>query len=266
MSGTPRSAGWLRIPNAAAGVEALGIWTLDPASRVPYVFGLGVDDTGRISTSSRAGATITFPDNYSFGEALELRYSFLESGNSQRQGMYLRADTSIANSSNIRGAEIEARVTANVAVGLIQGLQTQAYTGSATSANITTLMGGSVEAQMGSAYTGTITNLYGLQVKLQVEDGATVTTGYAIYVNCESVTGAPTGAARLDAVIGVTATTATAGVFRYGIDTTGTEFTNGSANEVVLWAFKGANGTTYYMIHDTDAATVLRIDTTDPTT
>ena len=104
-----------------------------------------------------------------------------------------------------------------------------------------------------------------MQVKLQVEDGATVTTGYAIYVSNEAVTGAPSGGARMKAILGAAATSATAGVFRYGIDTTGTEFTNGSGNEVVLWAFKGANGTTYYLLHDTDAATVVSVVTSDPT-
>ena len=39
--GVPRSAGWISVPNAAAGVEAFGIYTKDPAARVPYVFGLG---------------------------------------------------------------------------------------------------------------------------------------------------------------------------------------------------------------------------------
>lgn len=218
---------------------------------------------GRVSTKTAAGSTVSVPAAYHFGEGVELRYSSALV-DTQFQGMYLRADTTVANTSNIRGAEIEARVAADVAVGLVQGLQTQAYTGSAVASAITTLVGASVEAQMASTYTGTITSLYGLQVKLQVEDGATVTTGYGIFIMNESVTGAPTGSARLDAAIGIDSTSNE--VYRYGIDSTGTEFTNGSGNEVVLWAFKGANGTTYYLIHDTDAATAVSVVTSDPTT
>ena len=105
-----------------------------------------------------------------------------------------------------------------------------------------------------------------MHVKLQIEDGATLTTAYGIFIEQEDVTGTSSGGARLDALIGAKATSATGGVVRYGIDTTQMEFTNGSGNEVVLWAFKGANGTTYYVVHDTDTATALAVVTTDPTT
>src|SRR3990167_5131487 len=105
---TARSAGWLRIPNAAAGVEALGIYTKDSAERVPYVFGLGDTDTGRLATGTRAGSALIFPDAYSFGEAIELRYTFAETGNSQRQGLFMEVRQNAANSATVRGAEITA--------------------------------------------------------------------------------------------------------------------------------------------------------------
>src|SRR3990167_6254398 len=114
-----RSAGWLRIPNAAAGVAALGIYTQDPAERVPYVFGIGVDDTGRIATGTRAGSALTFPDAYGFGEAWELRFTFAETSNSQRQGIFMDVRTSAANSSTIRGCEFSAQQEGAVAVGTL---------------------------------------------------------------------------------------------------------------------------------------------------
>lgn len=227
-----------------------------------YVF----DEYGRLSTSTGAGATIEFPDAYTRGEAWELRFRTADTGNGQFQGIFMQVRSDVANTSTIRGMELEARQGAAVALGGLEGLHANANVASTGTGNITTVKGISANVSLDDTYTGTITNLYGLHVKLQVEDGATITTGYGIYVEQEDVTGTASGAARLDAVIGVKSTSATAGVFRYGIDSTATEFTNGSANEVVLWAFKGANGTTYYLVHDTDAATVLGVVTTDPTT
>src|SRR3990167_3685196 len=98
-----RSSGWLRTRGAN---PTLGVHTEDPDVRVPYHFGLGVNDTGRISTVSRNGAALTFPDAYSFGEAIELRYTFAETGNSQRQGIFMDVRTSAANTSTIRGMEV----------------------------------------------------------------------------------------------------------------------------------------------------------------
>ena len=257
--------GFHRIPNAAAGIEALGLYTKDPAQRSPYVFGLGVDDTGRISTGTRAGTTLEFPDAYGFGEAIELRFRTADTGNGQFQGVYLQVRSDVANSGAIRAMELEARQGAAVAIGSLTPLHAKANIASTTTGTITTARGGEVGVAFNSsAYTGTVTNLYGLHIKNQIEDGATITTGYGLYIETEDVSGASSSTARLDAVIGVASTSG--GVFRYGIDSTASEFTNGSGNEVVLWAFKGANGTTYYLIHDTDAATAVSVVTTDPTT
>ena len=258
--------GWRRNKNAASGVEALELSTGD-TSRSPYVFGIGVTDTGRISTGTRAGATIEFPTGYGFGEALELRYRSTFSA-SQFQGIYLQVRQDVANTSTVRGMEIEARQGGAVAIGSLIGLTATANVASTTTGTVTTVIG--LDAQTtfnSSAYTGTVTSLYGLRVKCAIEDGATITTGYSIYVETEAVTGAPTGTARMDAILGVaTSPAAGVGYWRYGIDTSGTEFTNGSGNEVVLWKFIGANGTTYYVVHDTDSATALGVVTTDPTT
>lgn len=265
--GNTRSAGWRHLHNATAGgTEALGLdlrGTQDKAStfatqQASYVFGLG-NDAGRISTVTRNGTQLAVPDAYSFGEMWELRFSFAESGNSQRQGIYLQVDTTVANSSTVRAIEAGARARANVAVGTIQGAYVTAYTGSATDANVATLIGASIEAQMSSTYTGTVTDLVGLQVKLQTEDGATVTGGAGIRIVNEDVTGGK----RVTSAIDIDSTSAEK--FRYLIDSTGAETTNGSGNEVVLMAFKGSNGTTYYLIHDTDAATAVSVVTVDPT-
>ena len=213
----------------------------------------------RVSTNTPAGAAISIPADHSYGEAWELRYTSALV-NTQFQGIYLQVDTSVANTSTIRALEAGARRTAAVAVGTIQGAYITAYTNSGATGNITSLFGASIEAQMHSAYTGTVTDMVGLQVKLQTEDGATITGGCGIRIVNEDITGGK----RVTSAIDIDSTSAER--FRYGIDSTGSEFVNGSGNEVVLWAFKGANGTTYYLVHDTDAATAVSVVTTDPTT
>src|SRR3990167_11394116 len=107
-------AGWKRLPNAAAGVTALGLdldhTTYDADNTgATYVFGLGATDGARISTRTRTGAAITIPDAYSFGEMIELRYTFAETGNSQRQGIFMDVRPSAANTSTVRGMEVTAQ-------------------------------------------------------------------------------------------------------------------------------------------------------------
>src|SRR5574342_403500 len=106
MPTASRTFGWVRVPNTCAGTPAMIIATGDPCKRTPLVFGTGATDSGRISTSTRPGAALTFPDAYSFGEAVELRYTFPETGNSQRQGLFMEVRGSAANSATIRGMEI----------------------------------------------------------------------------------------------------------------------------------------------------------------
>ena len=171
------------------------------------------------------------------------------------------------NTSGLRGIEVSARQGAAVAVGQLTGINSKAVIASTSTGNVTTAEGMEVGVEMGGSYTGTVANLYGLRILNDIEDGATVTAGYGLFIQTRAATGTPSGTARLTAAICISADPAgMVGVFRYGIDSTATEFTNGSGNEVVLWAFKGANGTTYYMVHDTDAATAIGVVTTDPTT
>src|SRR3990172_9423384 len=162
--------GWRRNKNAASGVEALELSTGD-TSLSPYVFGIGVTDTGRISTGTRAGATIEFPTGYGFGEALELRYRSTFTA-SQFQGIYLQVRQDVANTSTVRGMEIEARQGGAVAIGNLIGLTATANVASTTTGTVTTVIG--LDAQTtfnSSAYTGTVTSLYGLRVKCAIEDG-----------------------------------------------------------------------------------------------
>jgi hypothetical protein len=249
-----RSAGWLRIPNAAAGVAALGIYTQDPAERVPYVFGLGVNDTGRISTSSRAGAAITFPDDYSFGEAWELRFTFAETGNSQRQGIFVDVRSGAANSSTLRGMEMGAQQGDAHAVGTIEGANIFAGTRGA-SGNITNLFGLTAELKHNTAYAGTITAAAALRAKFTFDNSATYTLGSVLRLELEALA---SGGAINSLIYGVNAGGATV---NYLLDTSGLESTNYSANRVVLWKFKDSGGTNRFLVYDADAATSVLVDT-----
>ena len=254
---TARSAGWLRIPNAAAGIEAMGIYTKDSAERVPYVFGLGDDDTGRISTSSRAGAALTFPDTYGFGEAWELRWTFAETGNSQRQGIFGNVRGSAANSSTIRGIEFGTEQEGNVAIGVLEGANFWAGTRGA-SGNITNMFGLTGEFKHNASYAGTITAAAALRAKFSFDNAATYTLGSVLRLEMEPTAG---GGAINSLIYGVTA--AAGCTVNYLIDTSGIESTNYSANRVVLWKFKDSAGTDQFLIFDADAATSVLVDTNE---
>ena len=69
------------------------------------------------------------------------------------------------------------------------------------------------------------------------------------------------GQAAIQSAINIDSHTSSGG-FRELIDASAAELTEyDSGTQVVLMKFQGANGTTYYLIHDTDAATVLSVAT-----
>lgn len=217
---------------------------------------LVLKDVYRISTESRNGSAVSIPAAHGFGEAIELRYTSARS-NSQFQGLFMEVRTSVANSSTIRGAEIKAAQEGAVAVGTIEGLSARADARSATTGNITNLYG--VTAEIGSnsdAYTGTVTSAAAFRGKLQLEDGATYTTAYVFRAEAEAISGADT----ITAIVGSgTFTSVTPDSL---IDFSSVESANYDSNtKVVLMKFKGANGTTYYLVHDTDSATAVEVVT-----
>lgn len=190
MAATPRTYGFQRVPGAN---PTLNLYTQDPAERAPYVFGLGVNDSGRISTISRNGSALTFPDAYSFGEAIELRYTFAETGNAQRQGLFLETRGNVANSATIRGAEIAAAQCGAVAIGTLEAVNAHATVRSSSTGNITNVYGVTGEANHNSAcYTGTITDFAAVRGKASMEDGATYTNSEIYKAELEPVSGSVT--------------------------------------------------------------------------
>ena len=219
-----------------------------------YVF----EENGRISTVTGAGSAITVPDAYTRGEMIELRYTFAETGNSQRQGIFMDVRTNVANSSTIRGVEIMAQQEGAVAVGTLSGGTFKAITRSATTGTITAMYGLESEVTHNSAaYTGTITTLAGFRTKVSLEDGATYTYGSGMRIEFEGITGAKA----IDAAISVHGTGGA--TVNYLMDTSGIESTNYSANRVVLWKFLDSAGTARFLVYDADAATSVLVDTNE---
>lgn len=252
-----RTFGFHRIPNAANSVPALGLYTADSAERVPYVYGLGDNDTGRISTGSRAGAALTIPDAYDFGEMIELRYTFAETGNSQRQGIFMDVRASAANSSTVRGIEVTVQSVGNINIGTLQGAKFAAIP-RGTSGTITAMYGLAGEVTMNdSSWAGTVTQQAGVYVKVSNEDGGTYTTldlstgnmagNIGVLVHNEYIT----GTVKMDAALAVKATNTTTDSFNAIIDSTGARTTVSDTDKVLLWKFLRSDGTVVFMRYDT---------------
>lgn len=212
---------------------------------------------GRISTVTEAGSAITVPDTYTYGEAIELRYTFAETGNSQRQGLFMDIRTSAANSSTVRGCEVTAQQEGAIAVGVLSGGTFKAITRSATTGNITNMYG--LEAEIthnSSAYTGTITEAAVIRGKFSPEDGATYTKSSVFLADAEPVSGADVLDAyyRAKSHANVSATSALDVADAVLVETN-------SGKNVTLIRFTGANGSVYRLVHDTDAATAVSVVT-----
>jgi hypothetical protein len=221
---------------------------------VPTLWEVPMALKNRISTNTLAGSAISVPSDYSFGEGVELRYSSAFTA-SQFQGIFCQVDTSVANTSTIRGGEFVGRRAggAAVAVGSIMGLQIAGYTASGATGNITNLFGASIEAQTDAAYTGTITLFAGARVKLQAEDGATYTKSYGVVVEHEAVTGAKL----VDAAFG--AKSAATAAYKAVIDSREATLEAINTNQVRLFAFKDAAGNAKMVVYDPDDAAVLSV-------
>ena len=254
MAGTRRSSGWIRVQGAN---PSLGLYTEDPAVRVPYHFGLGVNDSGRLSTSTRNGALVTFPDAYSFGEAIELRFAFDETGNSQRQGIFMDVRTNAANTSTVRGIEITAQSVGDISVGSLGGARFAAIP-RGESGTITHSYGVAAECSLNDAdWAGTITAQTGVYCKVSNDNGGTYTgldlgagalTGnIGVLVHNEYIN----GTVKMDAAFAVKATNITTDSFNAIIDSTGARTTVSDTDKVLLWKFLRSDGTAVFMRYDT---------------
>ena len=254
---TARTYGFHRIPNALAGTPALGLYTADPAERVPYVFGLGVDDTGRISTSTRAGAALTFTDAYGFGEAVELRYSFADTGNSGRQGLFMNVRQTTASTGTHRAMEAGVEQENAVGITTLEGANFYAGTRAGTG-DIVQGYGLTGEWKHNASYAGTMTRAAALRAKFNFDNAATYTLASVLRLEIEPTAG---GGAIDSLIYGITS--AASCTVNYLIDTSGIESTNYSANRVVLWKFKDSGGTDRFLVFDADAATSVLVDTNE---
>lgn len=200
---------------------------------------------GRVSTKTEAGSALTIPDEYPYGEMWELRYTFAEDDNNQRQGIFMDIRTSAANSSTIRGFEVTAQSEGNIAVGTLSGGTTKAIP-RGTSGTITNLFGGEAEVTFNSSsYAGTVTNLAGHRTKVSLEDGGTYTASSVYLAEVEAITGGETIGSyfRGKNNAGITATQL--------FDFTGCTLAVTDTDKVTLMKFARDDGTAVYMRYDT---------------
>lgn len=145
----------------------------------------------RIATGNAAGSYVEVPDSYTFGEAIELRYRFNESGNAQRQGLFLNVRQDVANTSTIRAAEMGAESEGAIAVGTLEGANIFCSIRSTSTGNITAAYGLTGEFKHNSAdYSGTVTRAAAIRAKFSAETGATYTDSSIFLAEAEPVSGA----------------------------------------------------------------------------
>lgn len=121
--------------------------------------------------------------------------------------------------------------------------------------------GGTVPTLLACTFTmenyGTCATESGAADFITRNEANTATLSYGIRIRNDDRSGQPA----VQSAINITSH-ASSGGFRELIDASGavlTEYDTGT--KVVLMKFQGADGTTYYLVHDTDAATVLSVAT-----
>lgn len=204
-------------------------------------FLLGANDRadnkyGRISTKTVNGSAVAIDSGYSFGEAIELRYTSSKTNNSQFQGIFLDVRTSAANSSTIRGVEITAQSEGNINVGTLEGIAGKAIP-RGTSGTITNAFGVTGEVtQNSSSFVGTITTLAAVRGKVSLEDGGTFTNSSVFLAETEAITGAETIGSYFRAVGGAGITASAL------IDATGVVLATVDTDKVNLIKFRDSGG------------------------
>lgn len=204
----------------------------------------------RIATGKVAGSALTIPDGVPYGEAIELRYS-TQLAASAFNGIFLQVDTSVANTSGIKGVDISARRSGVGAVGSLQGGNFAAYTGNGkATGNVDSLIGLQGEAQQDASYTATNALMVALSAKLSTISTSTITEGYGVLINNEAIVAGKA----VTAAIGVKSTGKFA-AFTALIDCTGAGLVV-TGDEVALIKFNDSNGAAKTLVYDVSDAAV----------
>lgn len=218
----------------------------EPRSPRPEASANILDDAilfnSRVATRTQAGANLTIPAEYGYGEVQELRYASSIS-NAQIQAYFVQVQQDVANSSTVRAAEFVARQGTAVAIGELVGLHAQAQARS--SGNLTFAAGIHAQLSVFSGYTGTVTK--GAAVRAKVQSEGTMTEVYGVLIENEYVTGGVT----LAAAIGVEATNQSTTSFTAIIDSRDARTAVHDTDRVTLWIFKNDVGANIRMSYDT---------------
>ena len=214
----------------------------------------------RFASGTIAGSNVQIPDDWPYGEVMEFRWETLDANNGQFQGVYMQVRSGVANSSTIRGMEIEARQSAAVAIGTLEGINGHANMASSSTGNVTNVFGISGETSVDDTYTGTISLIAGVRSKVKTEDGSTisainagVTNGsFGFLAENEYVTGGKT----MSAVLGAKSTGQGNG-FNALIDARGTKTSIHDTDQVTLFIFLDDAGTVITCSYDRSAGALV---------
>jgi len=209
----------------------------------------------RVSTKTAAGSAVSIPATYHFGEAWELRYTSALV-DTQFQGIFLDARTSVANTSTIRGMEVTAQSEGNINVGALTGIRAAAIPRGA-SGTITASYGVVAECTLNDAtWAGTITAQAGVYVKVSNDNGGTYTAldmdgahegNVGVLIHNEYIN----GTVKMDAAIALKATNTSTDSFNCLIDATGARTTVSDTDKVLLFKFLRSDSTPVFCRYDT---------------
>ena len=163
----------------------------------------------------------------------------------------MRVANTVANTSELRGMEVDARNASGLNAGGLTGVfGTASIKGAGT---ITGAYGISGNVSVDSDQAPTITEMAAVRGKIQVEDAATYTNAYGMLVEHENVTGNKIITAAYGAKSGVAA------AFKYIVDVSRARLEVSQTNEVVLMKFKDSGGTIRELRFDVDNNTVVKV-------
>ncbi len=237
------------IPEASGEMDGTSLNGLRaPGLGIPFgvLVPMSFDNRLFMGTNVNGNTALNFPATYGYGEWAELRMTSNFTA-SQFQGIFMRVQSLVANTSGVRGLEINARNN-NLAMGNIEAIFGEADFKGTAGYTVGTLYGITGQCSGDTGSTATITAGAALRAKWQTEAGMTLSGCNGIEISNEAIS----TIGLLNAAILIKSTSAGIG---YGaiIDATGTKLT-ADGTEVTLIAFLDNTGATKLLVWDSGGA------------
>jgi hypothetical protein len=215
------------------------------------------------ATSYGYGVTIQASNTFHTGGAAKKRYLLYVDGSFASGGTAFTGDSNGA-AIRVSGSNYVAHDADYIYRGINVGYTNRSGGTMGTLENLISVQGksgGTVPSMRACTFTmenyGTCATESGVADFITRNEANTATTTYGIRIRNDDLS----GQSAVQAAINITSH-ASSGGFRELIDASGAVLTEyDSGKQVVLMKFQGANGTTYYLVHDTDSATAVSVAT-----